>query len=46
MGDGGGGYASGSEGGVSRKISAKNKKAYLHLSIDNYIYIRYLICKR
>lgn len=35
MGDGGGGYASGSEGGVKRKIPAKNKKAYLHLPIDN-----------
>ena len=46
MGDGGGGYASGSEGGVKRKISAKNKKAYLHLPIDNYIYLCYLICKR
>lgn len=46
MGNGGGGYASGSEGGVSRKISAKNKKAYLHLPIDNYIYLCYLICKR
>lgn len=45
MGDGGGGYASGSEGGVSRKIPAKNKKAYLHLPIDNYIYLCYLIRK-
>lgn len=33
MGDGGGGYATGSEGGVSRKIPAKNKKVILGLDI-------------
>ena len=27
-------------------VIAKNKKAYLHLPIDNYIYSCYLICKR
>lgn len=32
MGNGGGGYASGSEGGVSRKISAKNKKGLFTLT--------------
>lgn len=34
MGAGGGGYASGSEGGVSRKIPAKNKKAILKKYLD------------
>lgn len=34
MGDGGGGYASGSEGGASRKIPAKNKKGDLKKYLD------------
>lgn len=34
MGDGGGGYASGNEGGVSAENSHKNKKA---LFITNFI---------
>jgi hypothetical protein len=34
MGDGGGGYASSGEGGVSRKISAKNKKVILKKYLD------------
>lgn len=45
-GRGGGGYESGSEGGVSAENTAKNKKAYLHLPIDIYINLCYLICKR
>ena len=34
MGDGGGGYASGSEGGVKRKIPAKNKKVTFKKYLD------------
>ena len=34
-GAGGGGYASGSEGGVSRKIPAKNKKVNFKKTLDN-----------
>lgn len=34
MGNGGGGYASGSEGGVSLKIPAKNKKVNFKKYLD------------
>ena len=34
MGDGGGGYASGSEGGVKQKIPAKNKKVNFKKYLD------------
>lgn len=34
MGGGGGGYASGSEGGVKRKIPAKNKKVNFKKYLD------------
>ena len=34
MGDGGGGYASGREGGVKRKIPAKTKKVILKKYLD------------
>lgn len=43
---GGGGYTSGGQAGVSGENTAKIKKAILHLLIDIYINLCYLICKR
>jgi hypothetical protein len=40
MGDGGGGYASGSEGGVKRKIPAKIKRSISRKRLT----IKHLIC--
>lgn len=43
MGDGGGGYASGSEGGVSGENTAKNKKPILFGNILTFVYIRTIL---